>query len=90
MVSVTLPETRLIAFGELKSLNPLGGLPKIQMRNKQPRGTSVVWFQCATIVPQCDHRLSTNDIRNGNIRRIPVERVSEQEGSCWLNTNRGE
>src|SRR5215207_4681318 len=50
VVAQRLPETRLVGVGDLELGQPLGALPEVQVRDEQPRRTSVLELQRRAVV----------------------------------------
>ena len=66
MVAEAFPESRLILGQQRDTPNPLGALPQIEMRDKEPCGTAV--FGCKVLVVESE--------RNP---RLPVPQVLERQ-----------
>src|SRR5947209_6070234 len=50
VVTVHLPEARLVVVEDLQAPHPLGALPEVEMGNQQPRGAAVLGGQRLALV----------------------------------------
>src|SRR5579859_571727 len=57
VVSVLLPESRLIAIKKLEAAHPLHRLPGIELRNDESKRIAMIWHEWLPIMVRCQQHV---------------------------------
>src|SRR5665213_1294032 len=78
VVPAQLPEAGFIALRELQRVDPLRGLPEIEMRDEQPGGAAMIWGNWLPLVARRHHALLAGEILEGHVGGVTVEGVGQR------------
>src|SRR5262245_33568112 len=77
VIAAQLPEAGLVALGELESVEPLGGLPEVKVRNQQPGGPTMLARDGSALVCHRYHGAAADQVLRGDVGRVAVDGVRE-------------
>src|SRR5262245_15431906 len=84
VVSVHLPEPRLVVLDEAQAPYPLGGLPEIEVRYQKPGRAPVFRGERFTVVLPDDQRFAFEQILDRHVGRISAIAKRHDERGRWL------
>src|SRR5262245_59576756 len=79
VVAVAFPEPRGVLVTDLDTVDPLGTLPEVEMRDQEPCRSTVLGMEWLAVVLERDPCAPALQVPEWQVRRIPAVRVRERE-----------
>src|SRR5262245_28030563 len=84
VVAERFPETTLVVIHEAQSPHPLGALPEVQMRHKQPGWTAMHGVKGCALVTRRDSALAVDEVLDRKVCRVTPVAMRHDVRCEWI------